>query len=365
MASKQAQDPPTVVLFGYEASTFTLKVCLVLRLKQIPYTFVAVPSMMPRPLLKDNFHLTYRKIPVLAIGRELYCDTSLICEALEHFFPESEGYQTLYPVAADGQSYRGVIRGFASYWTDRPLFRVTTGLMPASIWRSSFGRDRESLIGHKIDPDKLEKKLPENLARLDMHLSILEPQLAKSESEGSVSPWVFSTSSPSLADLSLFYQLSWGSDIAAGGSSQTITAGETENKEVTGVTPVFNAQRYPGVFTWYRTLERYLDNLPAVEEERRNFNDVVKAMKASPALGKKSLLLPTPRSSHAELDKRCGLTEGTVISVAPDDTGKDEYATLCCFDRTYGCFADDCMQSDGWNADSDVTGRNRHQAASP
>lgn len=27
--------------------------------------------MMPRPILKENFALTYRKIPVLAIGREV------------------------------------------------------------------------------------------------------------------------------------------------------------------------------------------------------------------------------------------------------------------------------------------------------
>jgi len=92
-----APKPPIVALFGYDASTFTLKIRLALRLKQIPYTFIPVPSMLPRPLLRNNFHLTYRKIPVLAIGREIYCDTSLIVEALEHFFPESEGYRTLYP----------------------------------------------------------------------------------------------------------------------------------------------------------------------------------------------------------------------------------------------------------------------------
>jgi hypothetical protein len=27
--------------------------------------------MMPRPILKDNFNITYRKIPVLAIGKEV------------------------------------------------------------------------------------------------------------------------------------------------------------------------------------------------------------------------------------------------------------------------------------------------------
>lgn len=313
-----AESTPAVVLFGYEASTFTLKVRLALRIKQIPYTFVTVPSMMPRPLLKDTFGLTYRKIPVLAIGKELYCDTSLIVEALEHFFPESEGYQTLYPLAADGRSYRPLIRGFASYWTDRPLFRVTTGLIPASVWRTSFGQDRAGLIGHKLDPDKLEKKLPDNLARLDMQLSILEPLFDNQDG-----PWIFSTSSPSLADVSVYYQLSWGNDIAAGRLLENLTAGGTSDTETEGATSVFNAQRYPGVFTWYKTLQRYLDKLPSTEDKDPNFSEILEQIKKSPSLGRKSLLLPTPRSSHAELDKKCGLTEGALVSVAPDDTGRD------------------------------------------
>ena len=310
---------PIVVLFGYEASTFTLKVRLALKVKQIPYTFVAVPSMMPRPLLRNNFNLTYRKIPVLALGRDLYCDTSIIIEALEHFFPESEGYQSLYPSAADGRNYRPMIRGFASYWTDRPLFRVTTGLMPASIWRSSFGRDREGLIGHQIDADKLEKKLPENLSRLDQQLSMLEPLF-----DGGNESFVFSTPTPSLADISLYYQLDWGSDISAGRATHHITQGETNNAELEGVTPVFNAQRYPGVYTWFQTTKAYLDNLQPVEESGEDFNDVLKQMKDSPALGQKSLLLPTPNATHTDLDTKNGLTEGTQVSVAPDDTGRDE-----------------------------------------
>lgn len=310
---------PIVALFGYESSTFTIKVRHVLRLKQIPYTFVTVPSMMPRPLLKDNFHLTYRKIPVLAIGRELYCDTSLICEALEHFFPKSEGYNSLYPTAADGRNYRPLIRGFASYWTDRPLFRVTTGLMPASIWRSSFGTDRAQLIGHKLDPDKLEKKLPENLLRLDMQLSMLEPLFA--ETEG---PWIFSTSAPSMADISVYYQLLWGSEISAGRLVSNLTAGGASDTELEGSAPVFNAQRYPGVWAWYRRVQTFFDELPPVEDKNTSFEGVVEQMKKAPNLGKKSLLLPTPRSTHTELDSKTGLKEGSLVSVAPDDTGRDE-----------------------------------------
>lgn len=57
-----------------------------------------------------------------------------------------------------------------AYAGQRPLFRVATGLIPSSVWRTSFGVDRAELIGHKLDADKLEAKLPQNLANLDLHL---------------------------------------------------------------------------------------------------------------------------------------------------------------------------------------------------
>jgi hypothetical protein len=76
--------------------------------------------MMPRPLLSRTFAVSCRKIPILAIGREIYCDTSLIIEALEHFFPPSAGWGTVYPKfdGLDEWSYKGLVRGFASFWTD-------------------------------------------------------------------------------------------------------------------------------------------------------------------------------------------------------------------------------------------------------
>lgn len=76
--------------------------------------------MMPRPILRDTFGLTYRKIPVVAIGRELYCDTSLIIEALEYHFPTSDGWGTVYPKyeGVDEWVYKGLARGFASFWID-------------------------------------------------------------------------------------------------------------------------------------------------------------------------------------------------------------------------------------------------------
>jgi hypothetical protein len=167
----------------------------------------------------------------------------------------------------------------------------------------------------------LERKLPENLSKLDMQLSMLEPLFA--ESDG---PWIFSTKAPSMADVSVYYQLLWGRDIASGRLVSNLTAGGAPDTELEGASPIFNAQRYPGVSAWYKRVERYFDELPDPEDKATSFDSVLEQMKQAPQLGQKSLLLPTPRSTHAELDAKNGLKEGALVSVAPDDTGRDEYA---------------------------------------
>ncbi|OCL06800.1 hypothetical protein AOQ84DRAFT_342781 [Glonium stellatum] len=280
--------------------------------------------MMPRPILRNAFNVTYRKIPVLALGREVYCDTSIILEALEHFFP-APAHPSLYPRAADGRDNRALMRGFASYWTDRPLFRVTTGLIPSSVWRTSFGADRGQLIGHKLDADKLEKKVPRNLSSLDLHLSLLEPQLR--QSMNAEKPWIFSTPTPSLADLSLGYQLRWGIDIAAGRGIYNLTGGGTSDTSAPVTDAVFNSSRYPAVLSWFEAFESFVSKLPSTEtrvEEGSNGstwqNDIAQCAARTDA----ELLLPTPAPPHVESDRNLGLVPGAQVSVAPDDTGRDD-----------------------------------------
>lgn len=53
--------------------------------------------------------------------RQMYCDTSLICDALESAFPAPR-WRSVYPRAADGRAYAPLMRGFASYWTDVRAF---------------------------------------------------------------------------------------------------------------------------------------------------------------------------------------------------------------------------------------------------
>lgn len=270
---------------------------------------------MPRPILRESFGMTYRKIPVLLVGRDLYVDTSIICEALEHFFPAKDGYNTLYPPAADGKNHRSMIRGFASYWTDRALFRVTTGLIPSSVWRTRFGTDRSNLIGHKLDPDKLEKKLSFNKSNLDLQLSLLEPLFHDA------GDWIFSTSKPSLADITLYYQLNWGERISAGQGINDLTGGEAPDTNNDVIGDVFNRQRYPGLYQWYTRAATYLDSLPQVETRAKNPEQVLGQVAAYQTSDDRLTVLPTPASQLSSLDHRNGLAEGALVAVAPDDTG--------------------------------------------
>ncbi|KAF2742792.1 hypothetical protein M011DRAFT_452606 [Sporormia fimetaria CBS 119925] len=332
-----SQEQPLVLLFGYESSPFTNKVKLALRMKGVTYTYIPVPSMMPRPTLLNTFGLTYRKIPVLTIGRDLYCDTSLIIEALEHWFPESQGWGSVYPkckVGEENWDYRGIARGFASFWTDRPFFRATTGLIPPAVWRTTFGKDRAKLIGHPLDADKLARKVPENLSNLDLHLSILEPQFRASGSGKVKTGWLLPTPKPSLADVSLYYQLRWALDISSYKGVENLSGGGTkdaaEGQRAEVASRVFNAQRYPGLHAWFTAFESYMSSLPSVESSAKETDSTWRnelqrqSFMGSSAQAGESLVPSCVGSMDSVTDAERGLKMGSMVQVAPDDTGRGD-----------------------------------------
>ncbi len=100
-----------LILHHYASSPFSEKIRRILAWKQLAWTSVTVPSMLPKP---DVLALTggYRKTPFLQIGSHIYCDTALICDVLEHLQPTP----TLYPA-----THKGLARVLAQ-WADDKLF---------------------------------------------------------------------------------------------------------------------------------------------------------------------------------------------------------------------------------------------------
>jgi glutathione S-transferase len=140
-----------LILHHYARSPFSEKIRLVLGYKKLPWKSVLVPPILPKP---DVVALTggYRRTPVLQVGADIYCDTALICDVLEHVRPEP----TLYP-----PHLKGVCRIFAQ-WADSSLFWAAMGynLQPkgaAHVFADAppdaaraFGEDRKAMSANLV-----------------------------------------------------------------------------------------------------------------------------------------------------------------------------------------------------------------------
>jgi glutathione S-transferase len=140
-----------LILHNFPSSPFSEKIRLVLGSKKLPWKSVHVPVVMPKP---DVLALTggYRRTPVLQVGADIYCDTALICDVLEHIRPEP----TLYP-----PHLKGACRIFAQ-WADSTLFWAAMGYclqprgaaqvfanMPPEAARA-FAEDRKAMTGNMV-----------------------------------------------------------------------------------------------------------------------------------------------------------------------------------------------------------------------
>lgn len=102
---------PDLILHHYPSSPFAEKTRLMLGYKKLAWKSVMIPAVSPKP---DVVALTggYRKTPVLQIGADIYCDTSLISDVLEHL----QAAPSFYP-----EPSKGLSRTLA-HWADNTLF---------------------------------------------------------------------------------------------------------------------------------------------------------------------------------------------------------------------------------------------------
>lgn len=75
-----------ILLHHYELSPYSEKIRLLLGYKGLSWRSVTTPSVLPKP---DLLALTggYRRAPVLQVGADVYCDSSIIAAELERRHP--------------------------------------------------------------------------------------------------------------------------------------------------------------------------------------------------------------------------------------------------------------------------------------
>ena len=181
----------SILLHQYGNSPFSEKVRLALRLKNLAWGKVEIPTIMPKP---DLMPLTggYRRTPVMQIGGDIYCDTALILRMIEARFPER---------ALGFGGHEGVQSMVAS-WTDKQWFQTTVGLVFGSLGEhisEEFKADRSAMSGRKFDTEKMKLSVPLLMDQWRAQLSWVEERLQASKSSG-IGDWLLG-SKPGLTDI--------------------------------------------------------------------------------------------------------------------------------------------------------------------
>ena len=179
-------------LHQYDSSPFSEKVRICLGIKKLSWGAVDQPVIMPKPELVA---LTggYRRIPVMQIGADIYCDSVLILRELERRFPEP----SLFPAGGAG------LDPALAQWTDRSFFQAAVTVIFGGLGDQvdpAFVRDREALSGQPFDPAAMKAAVPYMASQLRAHAALISEALGDGRR-------FLCGERPGLADASAYYNL--------------------------------------------------------------------------------------------------------------------------------------------------------------
>jgi glutathione S-transferase len=184
-----------LILHHYPNSPFAEKIRLIMGFKGLHWSSVIIPNMMPKP---DVVALTggYRKTPILQIGADIYCDTSLIADVIEALAPRP----TLYPAGLAGASR------ILAQWADSTLFwtMIPYTMQPAGLAHMFSGVPPETVKAFGEDRNVFRANSPrmraaEATAAFTLYLERLEEALGEQA--------FFFAAAPSIADFSIYHNL--------------------------------------------------------------------------------------------------------------------------------------------------------------
>jgi glutathione S-transferase len=180
-----------IILHHYDMSPYAEKIRLALGRKSLTWRSVPTPMVMPKP---DHLELTggYRRVPVLQIGADIYCDTHCIARALDRLF---EGP----PLSPPGQE---TVEHALSRWAETTFMMGVLALFGiGGVFSEEFVEDRrKTMVPPGMNLEQTKVILPTKLLQIRANLDLLERQLESGRA-------FLLGSEPSLADFSAFHPL--------------------------------------------------------------------------------------------------------------------------------------------------------------
>ena len=155
---------------------------------------------MPRPDL-EALGIKYRRIPLLSIGRSVYCDTRLILEKLETMFKDKPR------LSASDPYQHGIERLLESWTIDGGIFNRAGQVLPSDLpllKDPKFVKDRQAYTGRSWDESNQKALRPEGLSHIRDAFDLLEFSLLADGRE-----WILGSDKPTLADINAVWPFFW------------------------------------------------------------------------------------------------------------------------------------------------------------
>ncbi|KAL8674184.1 MAG: hypothetical protein Q9168_001435 [Polycauliona sp. 1 TL-2023] len=212
-----------IVLFHYPFSPYAKRVIWYLTLRGLEYAQCVQPIALPREDL-NALGVKYRRIPILSIGRDIYCDTRLILQKLEERFPSDA-------IGASTPEQKAVQKLLEKWTIDGGVFSRAAQAIPPEmplLNDPKWVKDREEYMGRSWAKEDVAKGRPEALAHLREAFELLESTLLADGRH-----WILKTKQPSLADIDGIWPFHWLSTME-------------------GALPpsLFGKENFPKVYSW-------------------------------------------------------------------------------------------------------------------
>lgn len=180
-----------IVLFHYQFSPFAKRVVWYLTLRGIEYAQCLQPVYLPREDI-NALGVKYRRIPIMSIGRDIYCDTRLILQKLEEKFPNGT-------LGASQPEQKAIEKLLESWTVDGGMFTRAAQTIPSEmplLKDPKFTKDREDYSGRSWSQQDVKDLQPEGITHVRDGFEFLEKGLLADGRQ-----WILKTEKPSLADI--------------------------------------------------------------------------------------------------------------------------------------------------------------------
>jgi hypothetical protein len=149
------------------------------------------PFVMPRPDLA-LLPVNYRRIPVLAVGRDVYVDTRMILRKLESL-PDMPSA----PLGATNGPDRFTEKLLETYMIEGPVFEMAAGLVPVEMAQDpTFNKDRQGMLNRNWSREELEDGRGECLNYIRNLFDFYETTILEDGRD-----WILGNEGPKLADI--------------------------------------------------------------------------------------------------------------------------------------------------------------------